>query len=88
SSEETPKKKSLEDIIGGAFEKAEQHQDTPKKKSLDDILDEALKEKTSNKEKAPEENVKQQKSLDDILSGKQDDTFGYPEFDRWYELEQ
>ena len=88
SSEETPKKKSLDDIIGGAFEKAEEQQDTSKKKTLDDILDEALKEKTSNKEKAPEENVKQQKSLDDILSGKQDDTSGYPEFDRWYELVQ
>ena len=88
SSEETPKKKSLDDIIGGAFEKAEQDQDTSKKKTLDDILDEALKEKTSNKEKAPEENVKQQKSLDDILSGTQDDTSGYPEFDRWYELVQ
>lgn len=88
SFEETPKKKSLDEIIGGAFEKTEQHQDTPKKKSLDDILDEALKENTSNKEKTSEENVEQQKPLDDILSGKQDDTFGYPEFDRWFELVQ
>ena len=84
--QETPEKKSLDEIIGGALEQAKtDNEGNTQRKSLDEIIEEALQGK---KEDLPKEDEAPKKPLEEIVEKNQDDTFGYPEFDRWYELVQ